>query len=190
MPSREYKGRKSLKLERNGWNLPTKKMTGSNNMISLSLMRRKMYMAALALGAVAMVTADVTPLLQVTPIDAFVFTGEIERKGPVAISGDNVYVAWQSNNTSSKNEEIMFRASTDGGATFSDKINLSNTTDADSTRAEIDSDADSVVVTWWETNQTSDTPVIRVSTDNGATFGPMLMLATNGTIGESAEEDE
>ena len=26
-------------------------------------------------------------------------------------------------------------------------------------------------------------------TDNGATFGPMLMLATNGTIGEAAEEE-
>jgi hypothetical protein len=59
---------------------------------------------------------------------------------------------------------------------------------AGSTRAEIDSDADSVVVTWWETNQTDDTPVMRVSTDNGATFGPMLALATNGTI--VAEEGE
>lgn len=47
---------------------------------------------------------------------------------------------------------MLFRASTDGGTTFGDKINLSNTTDADSTRAEIDSDTDSVVVTWWETN--------------------------------------
>ena len=75
----------------------------------------------------------------------------------------------------------MFRASTDGGSSFGDKINLSNTTDADSTRVEIDSDADSVVVTWWETNQTDDTPVARVSTDNGATFGPLLTLATNRT---------
>ncbi len=82
----------------------------------------------------------------------------------------------------------MFRASTVGGSTFQDKINLSNTTDADSTRAEIDSDADSVVVTWWETNQTSDTPVMRVSTDNGATFGPVLKPGTNGTIGEGEEE--
>jgi hypothetical protein len=30
---------------------------------------------------------------------------------------------------------------------------------------------------------------MRVSNDNGATFGLMLMLATNGTIGE-AEEGE
>lgn len=85
----------------------------------------------------------------------------------------------------------MFRASTDSGQTFADQINLSNTTDAESTRVEIDSDVDSVVVTWWETNQTDDTPVMRVSNDNGATFGPVLTLVTNGTIGEAAEgEDE
>jgi hypothetical protein len=112
------------------------------------------------------------------------------RKAPPAISGENVYVAWFTNNTANNNEEIMFRASTDGGATFEDKINLSNTTNTDSWKAEIDSDADSVVVTWWETNQTADTPVMRVSTDNGATFGPMLTLAANGTIGEAAEEGE
>ena len=90
------------------------------------------------------------------------------------------------------NDEVLFRASTDGGTTFGNKINLSNTTDADSTRAEIDSDADSVVVTWWETNQTDDTPVMRVSNDDGATFGPVLTLATNGTLGEASngEGDE
>jgi hypothetical protein len=48
----------------------------------------------------------------------------------------------------------MFRASNDGGATFGDKINLSNTTDADSTRVEIAGEGTDVAVTWWETNQT------------------------------------
>ncbi len=85
-----------------------------------------------------------------------------EKKAPPAITGDNVYVAWWTNETG--NDEVLFRASTDGGTSFGDKINLSNTTDADSTRAEIDSEADSVVVTWWETNATDDTPVMRVST--------------------------
>ena len=112
------------------------------------------------------------------------------RKAPPAISGDNVYVTWNVSNTANNNEEIIFRASTDGGVTFGDKINLSNSTDADSTRAEIDSDADSVVVTWWETNQTSDTPVMRVSTDNGETFGPLLNLASNGTITSSSSGAE
>ena len=113
-----------------------------------------------------------------------------DRRAPPAISGENVYVAWWTNNTANSNNEVMFRASADGGVSFGEKINLSNTTDADSTRAEIDSDADSVVVTWWETNQTSDTPVMKVSSDNGATFGPLLTLATNGTIGEGGESPE
>jgi hypothetical protein len=100
---------------------------------------------------------------------------------PIATSGDNVYITWWSNKTG--NMEVMFRASTDNGATFGDKMNLSNTTGADSDDAEIAASGDSVYVTWWERNETSDTPVARVSNDNGATFGQMLMLATNGTIG-------
>jgi nucleotide-binding universal stress UspA family protein len=104
-----------------------------------------------------------------------------EPKAPVAITGDNIYVAWWTNKTG--NDEVLFRASTDDGVTFGDKTNLSNTTDADSTRVEIDSDTDNVVVTWWETNDTSDIPVMRVSNDNGETFGPLLKLSTNGTIG-------
>jgi len=67
--------------------------------------------------------------------------------------------------------------------TFGDKINLSNTTDADSTRVEIDSDANRVVVTWWETNQTDDSPVKRVSIDFGKTLGPLLQISVNGSIG-------
>jgi hypothetical protein len=80
--------------------------------------------------------------------------------------------------------------STDGGLSFTDKINLSNTTDSESERVELDSDGESVVVTWWETNQTDEIPVMRVSNDNGETFGPILRLATNGTIGEAAAEEE
>jgi hypothetical protein len=66
---------------------------------------------------------------------------------------------------------------------------LSNTTGADSWSVEIAGEGDSVFVSWWETNQTSDTPVARISTDAGQTFGPMLMLATNGTIEEEELEE-
>jgi hypothetical protein len=114
----------------------------------------------------------------------------LARDAPAAITGENVYIAWWTNNTANKNEDVMFRASSDGGATFGDKINLSNTTNADSTRAEIAGEGDNVIVSWWETNQTSDTPVARISTDAGQTFGPMLMLATNGTIGQTEGTEE
>jgi hypothetical protein len=102
-------------------------------------------------------------------------------RAPIATSDNNVYITWWSNRTG--NFEVMFRASTDNGVTFGDKMNLSNTTEADSDDAEIAASGDSVYVTWWERNDTSDTPVARVSNDNGATFGPLLGLAANGTIG-------
>jgi hypothetical protein len=112
-----------------------------------------------------------------------------EPKAPVIVSGDNIYIAWWTNNTEENgNEEVMFRASNDGGATFTDKINLSNTTEADSWRVEIHGEGDNVVVSWWEMNQTSDIPVARVSNDGGATFGPLLRLGMNGTIGATEEE--
>ena len=122
--------------------------------------------------------------------DAFVIPGlggRTDSKAPAIVSGDNIYVAWWTNNTENGNEEVMFRASNDAGATFSDKINLSNSPDADSWRVEIAAEGADVIVTWWETNQTSDIPVVRLSTDGGQTFGPMLRLATNGTISNTTD---
>jgi hypothetical protein len=106
---------------------------------------------------------------------------------PIAISGENIYIAWWTNKTG--NDEVNFRASTDGGTTFTDKINLSNSTDADSQDVRIAADGDNLIITWWERNQTAEEPVAKISSDNGATFGPLIRLATNGTVGQvSAEE--
>ena len=102
------------------------------------------------------------------------------KKIPVAVSGDNIYLAWSSNKTG--NNEVMFRASSDAGKTFSDVIDLSNSTNSDSQDAEIAADGVRVVITWWERNQTSNEPVVIVSDDGGKTFGPLLKLSTNGTI--------
>jgi hypothetical protein len=149
----------------------------------------------IALGAVVITLhLQIVNSTQLLPEDAakgkasMVDIDALDRKAPLAITGENVYVAWWTNGTANNNEDVMFRASSDGGQTFGEKINLSNTTDADSVDAEIDSDADNVVVTWWERNQTSDTPLMRVSDDNGATFGPVLMLGANGTIGVATED--
>jgi hypothetical protein len=72
---------------------------------------------------------------------------------------------------------------TTGGKTFGDKVYLSHTTASNSTRIQIESDGDIVAVLWWESNQTADIPAMSVSNDYGATFGPLLRLVTNGTIG-------
>jgi hypothetical protein len=108
------------------------------------------------------------------------FPEVFSKKVPVAISGDNIYLTWSSNKTG--NDEVMFRASADAGKTFSNEIDLSNSTNSDSQDAEIAADGVRVVVTWWERNQTSNEPVMTISNDGGKTFGPTLKLSTNGTI--------
>ena len=84
----------------------------------------------------------------------------------------------------------MFRASNDSGLTFGDKVNLRNTTAVVSQDAEVAAEKSNVAATWWERNQTADEDVMRVSYDNGATFGPVLILTTNGTIGEAEGTEE
>jgi hypothetical protein len=70
-------------------------------------------------------------------VDANTSTSISLPYAPMAVSGDNnVYVVWWTNK-SGGNWEVMFRASNDGGATFGDKINLSNSPSSDSQNAEI-----------------------------------------------------
>ena len=149
-------------------------------------MNKKLFIVKVTILFFAMTLLGTTMIAVMNLEEAFAPTS---FRAPPAITGDNIYVAWWTNNTANGNEEVNFRASNDGGQTFGDKINLSNTTNSDSSNVEIESDADSIVVSWWETNQTSTTPVMRVSNDNGATFGPVLRLAPNGTIGASEDEE-
>ena len=102
--------------------------------------------------------------------------GAGRAQAPMATSGDNnVYVTWWSNKTG--NDEVMFKASTDGGKTFSNKMNLSNSPKSDSQDVQIAAAGNNVYVTWWERNQTMNEPVMRVSNDNGKTFGETIMLS-------------
>ena len=72
----------------------------------------------------------------------------------------------------------MFRESTDGGTTFGHEMSLSNTYPPNSWRVQVTGEGPNVLVS-----------MIGEGPNAGQTFGPMLMLATNGTIGESAEEE-
>jgi hypothetical protein len=114
-------------------------------------------------------------------ISSDVRDGTSRLAAPLAVSGDNIYVAWWTNKTG--NDEVMFRDSTDAGKTFSDKIDLSNTSNSDSINVQIAEDEGKVAVSWWERNTTSNEPVMRISTDNGKTFGDMIHLSAKGPIG-------
>jgi hypothetical protein len=89
-------------------------------------MNKARFVMMRGIAALAVMSLLVTMTIAVTsPKDAFAPIGR--RGAPVAITGENVYVAWFTNNTANNNEEVMFRASTDGGTTFGDRIILSNT---------------------------------------------------------------
>jgi hypothetical protein len=142
----------------------------------------------ITLGITITILVATNPILlpQQRSVEAFTLPGfgRGEPKAPMVASGDNLYVVWWTNK--SGNWEVMFRASSDSGQTIGDKINLSNSTDADSQNAEIVAQDDNVYVSWWETstnpaNKTSES-VLRISNDNGNTFGPILMLGNNGTL--------
>lgn len=129
----------------------------------------------------------VTTLPVLKQVEAFVLPGlggRSEPKAPMVASGENLYIVWWTNK--SGNWEVMFRASNDAGQTIGDKINLSNSSNSDSQNAEIVASGNNVFVSWWETstdpaNKTSES-VLRISNDNGNTFGPILMLGNNGTL--------
>jgi len=71
----------------------------------------------------------------------------------------------------------MFKASTDSGKTFSDKMNLSNSSKSESVDVQMAASGSNVYVSWCERNATSNEPVLRVSNDNGKTFGEKIMLS-------------
>ncbi len=116
------------------------------------------------------------------------FFEEAEEKTQIAASGNNVYVvSWDRD---PGNWDIFFARSTDGGVTFEDAMNLSENPETHSDDALLIADGENVYVTWWErtSREQPRVPVMRVSNDNGETFGPVLMLAANGTISGTEEE--
>jgi hypothetical protein len=156
---------------------------------TIEFMNLKSIVGAI-LGITLLTTFGVTNLIQQQHANATrSFTDPTtdirsEPKAPMVASGENLYIVWWTNK--SGNWEVMFRASNDFGETIGDKINLSNSTDADSQNAEIVAQDDNVYVSWWETstnpaNKTSES-VLRISNDNGNSFGPTLMLGSNGTL--------
>lgn len=131
-------------------------------------------------------TTTSTIALFLAQLTAQLTYGSIAVQGPesrvtLAVSGDNIYIAWITNKTG--NDQVMFRSSNDAGATFNDKIILSNTTNAKLQDIQVAAGADNVVVIWrQQINVTSDEPVARISIDNGHTFESVANLASNGTI--------
>ncbi len=139
----------------------------------------------LVLVVIVMITLGTAIIATTTTIqqqvDAVTSKRDFQGGTQTSIFENDIYVAWWTNKTG--NDEVMYRLSSDAGKTFTDKVNLSNTPNSNSVDVEISADEGRVAVSWWERNQTVNEPVIRISNDNGKTFGPVLKLASDGPIG-------
>jgi hypothetical protein len=108
-------------------------------------------------------------------------------KAPVAVSGNNIYTAWNNASASLHGDAIFFTKSNDGGKTFSNAMVLSppNTNPKVSVtrnNVNIGASGNNIAVTWWTNETGAPNPVIRTSTDGGNTFGNLIRL--NSTSGE------
>ena len=101
---------------------------------------------------------------------------ELQSVPAIAVSGNNVHIVWQDN--TSGNFEILYRRSTDSGATFSPTINLSN--DAESSFGAAIAVSGNNVHVAWESGDPNPDIFYRRSTDGGASFtDPIKNLSSN-----------
>jgi hypothetical protein len=133
----------------------------------------------------------------------------ISEHPQIAISGNNVYIAWiddasSSSSSTIKNQEILFRKSIDGGNTFDKIINLSNSSNADSYNLETTAAGNNVYVVWQDTtlptadydtssgvnadnnsdrssisSKENSSILFRASTDDGNTFKKIKSLSNS-----------
>ncbi|MDQ6862216.1 MAG: hypothetical protein M3044_00180 [Thermoproteota archaeon] len=108
-------------------------------------------------------------------------TGLFPTDAPIAVSSNNLYVAWPNNDTGHWN--VFFTKSIDNGKILAKTIiisapNIGKTIDRN---VQIAASGTSVYVTWWSNKTGVFEPLFRASTDNGTTFGKIIRL--NSTAG-------
>ncbi|NAL78011.1 hypothetical protein [Nitrososphaera sp. AFS] len=111
-----------------------------------------------------------------------------KKAAPVAVSGSNIYTAWNNASTALHGDAIFFTKSTDGGKTFSTVMVLSppNTNPKVTVvrnNVNINVAGSTVAVAWWTNETGALNPVIRTSTDGGNTFGNLIRLNSTSTLG-------
>jgi hypothetical protein len=95
----------------------------------------------------------------------------------VAASGNNVYVVWSDN--SPGNFEILYRRSTDGGASFGDTVNISDASGSagpPNTAPAVAASGNNVYVVWGDHGRNIS---YRRSTDGGADFGSTVHISND-----------
>jgi hypothetical protein len=68
----------------------------------------------------------------------------------IATSGNNVYGVWSYRDSDTHIRDIFYRMSSDRGQTFTDPVNLSNSSNADSRNPVLATSGNNVYITWIE----------------------------------------
>jgi len=101
----------------------------------------------------------------------------ISQSAKIAAAGNNVYVSWQEKNPISGFDDIFFRASVDGGTTFGNVINLSNS-NGFSLSPQIATIENNVVVVWYDDVAGINNIFFAGSTNNGLSFDSLSSFPT------------
>ena len=96
----------------------------------------------------------------------------------------NIFLVWQDNSTG--NEEIFLRKSTNGGITFGNKTNVSNSTGI-SASPQIESFGNNTFVIWQDNSTGNEEIFLRKSTNGGITFGNKTNVSNNTGISASPQ---
>jgi hypothetical protein len=145
--------------------------------------------AIIGIFAAIMISSPVTfgLVFQAHDAQAYIPRGVVAR-APLAVSGPNIYTAWNNNSATIHGVAIFFTKSNDGGKTFANTMVLSppNTNPKISVirgNISIGASGSNVAVTWWTNESGALNPVIRTSSDGGNTFGNLMMLnSTSGGV--------
>lgn len=105
----------------------------------------------------------------------------ISDEPDVAVSGNNVFVVWR--DSTPGRGEIFYTRSTDGGATFSSTVNLSNNTGS-SIEPVIAISGNNVYVVWSENTSGNNEILLRKSINSGAAFGSTINISQNTGFSE------
>lgn len=98
----------------------------------------------------------------------------------IAAYDEKVHVAWIDDSLG--NNEILLARSIDNGTTFSEAINLSNTTNTNSRNLELSAFDNNVYAVWLDEDEQGNGIILfKASKDGGETFGNPITIATNVT---------
>jgi hypothetical protein len=141
----------------------------------------------LVLGTISVLVVLATAMMAVTCITqaVYAFSCRDFPDAPIAASADNVYVTWVTNKTG--NWEVMFRASNDSGKIFADKINLSQSPNANSFHPNVAASGKNVYVSLHDAKSGNLDTYVRTSADGGKTFGPLINIKGTGAMPQQSD---